>query len=287
MLKRFISFLIVCSLICSFTMPVMAHERTEHDAEMEYVLFGDREYRKTHPKHKEKIIAVEDAVYLCVDQFNGSGQKYLDNLNEKKILGIPKSIDEFDFKASGKNHRMYTHQGWNLSPDKKVHWDIRQKILRNTVDKELFSDVKSLLSFMPWDSNGRKYKEQCESFCELLYYVHIIGDHIDTKRYDAFYGLDPLTRLNDRDNPGIIPDLISCFDKLFESQKNTYTYNELKQELESLMDKSDKLTRSTGGVNTDEKFAEYHQCAKDLLKVLSIYVPKLLQKEEFFLKSFP
>jgi len=285
MQRRLIAFLILCLLIFLYAMPIMAHDRDGHDDDIEYVLFGNIDYKETHPNCRSKIQAIEDATYLCVDQFNGSGSKELENLRKEKIPDIPKSISEFDFSGNY-SHRDYTHRGWNFNYDDKAHWDMRQKILRNTVDKELFSDLKSVFSLLPWNSDAKKYKEQCESICELLYYVHILGDHIEADNFKALAYLDPLTRLNDRDNPGIIPDLISCFEKLFEAQKNTYTYNELKQELESLMDKSDKLTRSTGGVNTDEKFNDYHKCSEDLLEVLHAYVPRLLQKEEFFIKSF-
>ncbi|OON87007.1 hypothetical protein BXO88_05560 [Oribacterium sp. C9] len=287
MQKRLLSVLLVCVIIFLFSVPVMAHEKSEHDEDIEYVLFRNKDYKKTHPNssNSKKIQAIEDATYLCVDQFNGKGIKELENLHNEKIPDIPKSIDEFDFKDNY-THRKHTHRGWNVNYDRSAHWDIRQRILRNTVDKVLFSEVKSVFSFLPWDSDGKKYKEQCESFCQLLYYIHIIGDHIAADKYNALYYTYHLTQLHDRDNPGIIPDLISCFEKLFKSQKNTYMYNQLKQELEMLMDKSDKIQSSTGGVNTEEKFAEYHKCAIDLLEVLSTYVPELLRKEDFFSKSF-
>ena len=273
------------TVIFLITIPVMAHEREGHDEDIEYVLFGDRNYNNTHPGYRNKIQAIEDATYLCVDQYNGNGKKELENLQKEKIPHIPKSIDEFDFKSNFA-HRKYTHRGWNVIYDTESHWDIRRRILSNTVDKMLFSEVKSVFDILPWNSEAELYREQCEAFCELLYYIHIIGDHIEAEKYTALAYVDPLTELNDRDNPGIIPDLISCLETLFKSQKNTYTYKELKQELELLMDRSDKLVSSTGGVNTDEKFAEYHQCSEELLEVLAAYIPSLLQKEEFFSKSF-
>ncbi len=284
MQKRIISFLLALSMLCLLAVPVLAHERPDHD-DIEYVLFGDMDYKETHPNYSAKIQAIEDATYLCVDQYNGKGEKELANLQKEKIPDIPKTIDEFDF--SGNNaHRNFTHRGWNVNYDSKAHWDVRQKILRNTVDKELFASSKSVFSWLPWSLVSSNYKAQCESFCELLYYIHIIGDHIEADKFTALVYVDSLTELNDRDNPGVIPDLITCCDTLFKSQNNTYTYKEFRQELEDLRDKSDKLTSSKGGVNTDEKFAEYHKCATDLLDLLSNYIPKLLKNEEFFTKSF-
>ena len=57
-------------------------------------------------------------------------------------------------------------------------------------------------------------------------------------------------------------------------------------ELDNLKLKAEKLDSSTGGVNTPEKFAKYHQCAEDLLKTLSDYVPQLLKNEPFFANHF-
>ncbi len=278
--------MLACLMLVLLITPAYAHERDDHDDDIEYVLFGDRDYKETHPNHRKTIQAIEDATYLCVDQFNGNGKTELENLQNEKIPDIPKSIDEFDFKGNYA-HRRYTHRGWNVNYDSKSHWDVRQKILRNTVEKELFSGVKPILSWLPWASSDTNYKPQIENFCILLYYVHIIGDHIEAKKFDALAYVDPLTNLDDRDNPGIIPDLIKCCDILFKDQANSYTYKEFKQELEALRDKSDKLTSSKGGVNTEEKFTQYHKCAEELLELMSIYVPKLLEKEDFFSKSFP
>lgn len=286
MQRRVLSFLLALALLAYLAIPVFAHEREEHDDDIEYVLFGDRDYKETHPNDSRKIQAIEDATYLCVDQFNGNGKKELENLQNEKIPEIPKTIDEFDFKGNYA-HRNFTHRGWNVNYDSSAHWDVRQKILRNTVDKELFSDVKTIFTWLPWNDEKKNYKEQCENFCVLLYYIHIIGDHIEADKYTGLAYVDPLTNLNDRENPGIIPDLIKCCDTLFKDQTNSYTYKEFRQELEALQVTSDKLTSSKGGVNTEEKFVEYHKCSEDLLELLSIYVPKLLKKEDFFAKAFP
>ena len=287
--RRIVAFFVALVIFATNACVSYAHDRDEHDQDIEYVLFGDKTYKSTHPAFKNKIQAIEDATYLCVDQFNGNGKNELANLQKEKIPNIPKSIDEFDFTANFA-HRNFTHRGWNVNYDKKANWPVRQQILINTVDKELFSEVKPVLSNVPWLSEklygDSSYKKKCESLCILLYYTHIIGDHIEADNYKALAYVDPLTNLNDRDNPGIIPDLIKCCDTLFEDQANSYSYKEFKQELEDLRDKSDKLTSSKGGVDTEEEFEKYHKCAEDLLELLATYVPKLLTKEDFFSKSF-
>ena len=268
---------------------VKAHDKEGHDADIEYVLFANQNYKDTHPEYASKIQAIEDAVYLCVDQFNGNGEKELENLKNEKIPDLPDSISEINFTGNFA-HRRFTHRGWNVAYDKKAHWPERQEILINTVNKELFSESKKLLSWFPWLSEKiygeDNSKKQCESLCVLLYYVHIIGDHIEADKKEDLAYVDPLTSLNDRDNPGIIPDLISCCEVLFQSQSSTYTYKTFMQELKKLENKSDKLTSSVGGVNTDEEFDLYHQYAEDLLDLLSKYVSTMLKKEDFFKSTF-
>lgn len=115
-----------------------AHSRERHDEELEHVLFGSKHYKDSHLDDKRNIQAIEDAIYLCVDQFNGNGTAELNRLvKEEKIPDIPKTIEEIDYK-SNYTHRSHTHRGWNQVYDKKAHWPERQKILRNTVKKSYF-----------------------------------------------------------------------------------------------------------------------------------------------------
>ena len=307
MQKRIICFLMALLLCLSNFITVYAHGREEHDEDIEYVLFGNRDYKKTHPTVSQTIQAIEDAVYLCIDQYNGSGEKELSNLKDnEKIPDIIKSIDEINY-TSNYSHRSLTHRGWNMTYDEKAHWPLRQQILRSTVKEELFSSLDTPLSWFPWLSEtiygSNNYDKQCESFCILLYCVHILGDHIEAgedkdlgqgesrpktlnEKTTGLAYILPLAHTEDRDNPGIIPDLIKNCEILFESQVGTYTYDNLMQELEALRDRSEKIYESTGGVNTNEKFDDYNACAKDLLNVLATYIPGMLKKEEFFSETF-
>ena len=114
----------------------------------------------------------------------------------------------------------------------------------------------------------------------------VIGDHLEAEKYTALGYVAPLTNMNDRDNPGIIPDLIKYMKMLFSEQSGTFTYSDFLQELEYLQDKSDRLTGSVGGVDTAEEFKKYHKCASDLRETLSIYVPILLKNESNFYNTF-
>ncbi len=119
-----------------------------------------------------------------------------------------------------------------------------------------------------------------------MYYVHVFGDHIEANSSGLLAYVDALTNKKDRDNPGIIPDLLDCCDDLFESQLNTYSYLFFKQELETLKEMSEELTDSIGGVDTEEEFSAYHKCAEDLLELLHDYIPGFLENEKFFSDAF-
>ena len=80
--------------------------------------------------------------------------------------------------------------------------------------------------------------------------------------------------------------MITCLKTVFNEQKNTFTYMTLIQELEEIQSRSERLINSTGGVNTQEKFIDYHKCAADTLKALGKYVPQLLRNENFFKSTF-
>ena len=286
MLRKFIEILLIVISCLMFSSIVFGHGRNEHDDEIEYVLFGDRYYADSHPQVKDIIQALEDAAFLCVDQFNGNGTQELANLVSRKVPNLPKSISEIDF-SSNYFHRYYTHRGWNIDSGEKAHWPLRQSILLNTVEKELFCENRDLISHITgFFGSGDRNKEKIESFSILLYYVHIIGDHLEADKYSALAYIAPLTRVHDTENPGVIPELIQCCRKLFKSQENSRQFISFIQEMEDLQNTSDSMVGSVGGVNTAEKFSIYHQCADDLLETLSIYIPQLLQNEDFFRNVF-
>lgn len=286
-MKRFYFLLVIVLLLFQCAASVFAHGRDEHDEEIELVLFGSRDYAVSHPLQSKKIKALEDAVYLCVDQFNGSGTDELENLQDRKITGLPKSISEIDFTGNY-SHRKYTHRGWNLtSYDDDAHWPKRQKILLNTVEKELFSSDNGLISTVTNLFGSRKDKDKIESFSALLYYVHVLGDHIEADSIGKLAYVIPLSRQHESgDNPGLITELIGHLQVLFQGQNNTRRYNSFMQELRALWNTSYSVVNTDGEVNSSEKFDVYHQCAIDLLNTLSMYVPELLQGEEFFKNTF-
>ncbi|MBR3315763.1 MAG: hypothetical protein IKG18_16685 [Atopobiaceae bacterium] len=296
---------IMIACLC-MVIPCYAYLTEDHNAQIEYVLFGDGDYKSNHPKHADMIQSIEDAVYLCVDQYNGNGQDKLDYLiKERDVPDLPKSIEAIDFSGNYA-HRGPTHSGWNGEHAKKCQWPVRQRILLNTVKHELFPSDATLLTWFPWAeeivfknevARRGESDKQCESFCIMLYYVHILGDHIYAgdearnnkdgeltlkQKQTGLAYIDPLTRPNDTVNPGIIPDLESCFAVLFASQEDSGLYRDLISKLDEYKQISDSLVNSKGGIDTEEEFEKYNQCSKDLLETLAEYVPEMLRKEPFF-----
>ena len=284
MRKRIVAILVAAIVLTAIAQPAWAHGREQHNADIELILFGCENYKESHSSVKDSIQALEDAVYLAVDQFNGNGAKELEQLKGMGIKGLPRSIDAFDY-PSNSTHRDLTHRGWDFKYPEKAHWPIRKSILTNTVQKVLFDESKPL-SWFPWLSDmlydTTQSTKQRDSFCALLYYIHILGDHIDTEKYGQLCYIAPLARPNDEENPGIIPELQKHLGILFASQQSSFTYQALMGELDNLNARASNLLSSTGGINTDEKFTQYHKCAVDLRETLALYLPTLLEDEPFF-----
>ena len=271
--QRFLTLLLCVALIISMV-PIKseAYERKDHDDLMLKILFRKYEYTCNDSSVQDEISVITSACYLTIDQFNSYGQKYLDELATYGVKNIPSQVSEIGFSASGRNHRSFTHRGWNFSysGEMKSKWPIRQDILRNTV-----STV--------FDFNGND--KQQEAFCELLYYIHILGDHEDDASYQISNGLK-IDVGGRHDKEDIIHKLLDLLPILFADQTNTHKYRALTTNLRSINSKLDKLVNSVGGINTDEKFAERQELVGDLIEILSLYLPEMLKKESFFNEVF-
>lgn len=236
------------------------------------ILFRKFEYACNNSSVQDEISVLTSACYLTIDQFNNFGQNELNELIAYGIKNVPSQVGEIGFSASGRNHRNFTHRGWNFdySGEMKTKWPIRQDILRNSVD--------AVFNF-----NGNE--KQKEAFCELLYYIHILGDHEDDTSYMVSNGLK-IDVGGRHDKEDIIHKLLSLLPLLFADQTNTHKYRALITNLRSINSKLDKLVNSIGGINTDEKFAERQVLVGDITEILSLYLPELLKKEPFFNEVF-
>lgn len=122
-------------------------------------------------------------------------------------------------------------------------------------------------------------------FRELLYYIHILGDHEDDSSYQISNGLK-IDVGGRHDKKDIIHKLLELFPVLFASQTNTHKYRAMTTNLRSINSKLDTLVNSTGGIDSDEKFAERQELVEKIINVLSLYIPEMLKKEPFFNEVF-
>lgn len=249
-----------------------AFERKDHDKLMLEILFNQHEYAYQDVSVEDDISAITSACYLTIDQFNSYGQKYLDELISYGVKDIPSQVSEIGYSASGRNHRDYTHRGWDFAyaGEMKTKWPIRQTIMLNTVG--------TVFDF-------GKNEKQKEAFCELLYYIHILGDHLDDESYTISNGrkIDVGGR---HDKNDIVHKLLDAFPTLFEDQVQTHKYRSLTSNLRSLNNSFDELVNSPGGIDSEEKFEKYKQLTLDLTRILSLYLPKMLKEEPFFNQVF-
>lgn len=281
------SFVIAVSLLfCFFMTQTYAFDADEHDAYLEQVLFGDDDFKNLHTKSiSEKIQMLEYASYLAIDQCGGSGVNELNFLKEQKVKNIPK-LNDFDLTGIFfGNHRNYTHRGWDYSytipkgeKHDKANWKVRRELLCSTVNKVFDFGLRNELF--------GKVCGQCNSFSALIYYVHILGDHIAMDSYKVNDLTIPLARAHAyEENPDVFGEIKKHCEVLFSSQKDSVTYLSFMQELDNLAIKARTLAATTGGIS-EENFEQYHSYSEDLMELLISYVPLLLENEKFFKTEF-
>lgn len=270
--KRILSCICIVALVFLVPIKAEAYERDGHDKLMLDVLFKNFKEIDNDKSVKQEIEALECACYLAIDQFNESGQKALDILHTYGVKGIPDNIDDIKISASPSNHRSYTHRGWDFAyfGVQGEQWPARQNVMIATVGTI-------------FDFDGDIQKQ--ENFCKLLYYIHILGDHMDDTSYKINNGLkmDVGGRIDQND---IIHEWLDCIEIVFADQKYTHKYRGLTASLERYNSKFRKLGRSRADIDTDEKFEKYIENCEDLMNMMTMYVPEMLKEEEFFNEVF-
>ena len=236
----------------------------------------------------------------------------LDRLR-KRVGGLPGNIDELNpdknspKQLSGTNHRTYTHCGWKFiydgpgKPGNIAHSEKRETILRKTVSTVFGFKLNedSFIAPLWYSVTGAKTNEaRCDCYCRLFCYVHLLGDCYEDDSYEQANGSKngqkiPLGRkhpsksyVDDVENSDIITEFIWLSRELFsESETNTITYPQLHKEL-LRVEKDIRALYADGGVNSCEKYEEYHRCVCELMQVLIVNMPNLLKNEEDFQKAF-
>ena len=275
-----------------------AYSAVEHNKIIESALFGREDYGSSvkGTPAGDAIAALESAVYICLDQYNGEGEDQLAFLRSYGVSGLPESIRDIDFKGNS-THRRYTHKGWNYTysgkQDKGQNWPLRKTILVNTVKKAFSMDglwdaVSSL-----WDTSGERW---ADAFAAMLYYLHVLGDQIERLEKDVesgkvgedenaikFVESHPDTETN----PDITIEMESALRTVLAEREGDFMYEALFDDLGVATYRVRKIASSTGGFNTVEKVAELLELERDeYLGGLKDRLPDLLKKVERFKAVF-
>ncbi len=272
-IKRLICLIVILSIIPSVS--IRAFSAKEHNKYLKDVLFGEETVKNT-----DVMDALNDVSALAIDQHNGDGENTLKELKKLGIHGLPSSVKKFNI-GHGKLHRNYTHKGWTYdykaNGGDDAHWsDIRKKMILKTVNQSFNFGFMSGKFFSDYD-------EQCEGLAALIYYVHVLGDHIYNEHYNSKYKEIPLVKGDGEF--GIIEELEKYSSMLF-SDHSSRTYTSYISELESIKDSVDDIYTSAADLEDEEVYAEYHQYAIDIMDCLKEYIPLLLKKETFFQEVF-
>lgn len=160
------TFLIVLSIIICMTISKEKVSACDVDKCDEYIcqmVFGSKSYKY---KFDDKTKILLNAIYICSCQEDNKGILQLNYLKGKGIGGT-KSLDDINISSSLLNE--CSHKYWSYEmPNKNDIQSNRKTVLENAVYKVFnFGLFENLFGC-----------EQGESFTELLYYLHILGDYI-------------------------------------------------------------------------------------------------------------
>ena len=270
-------FLVSCALNTIAYSDLDWKSERDHNRWTEEIIFGNPSYKSSKPDSIELAIdQLEDAVLICIDQFNGHYVDKLADLNRYRIPGLPVDISAIDFPA-GPNHRVYTHRGWNHKYTKYElehgHADVRKEMLMSVVCYVFgFDDT------LPATERSGTVSD---AMCCLLYNTHLLGDRYHS---DTYYGANS-TLLLAEDSESIIHDTLELMPILFNEQRRSSEYATLERQLRKF---SDRIIRERRNVATNDELLaidkKYTPEIKDLLKT---YIPGLLQQQSWFSAVFP
>lgn len=284
-MKKTLVFILIIVFLLSGTLVANGFPENVHNEHLTTLLFGFKMLR-----NRDAITMIEYASYLSLDQFNHHGSNKLDYLLTKGINGIPKNIDEINFTQNS-GHRTHTHRGWDYTlytgyqrNEDVAHWKIRKTILLKTIEK-VFGFKKSSIPILGIELG---HEAQNESFAALVYYIHVIGDHIADYQNSQMLGsrynmpglMMPIARKNaDNNNPDILWELQKHAQVLFKSNANVKKLAQLNDQISSLRKSADTSYIDSAGLGSNKY-------AGRLLEILKNNLPSLLKNEDFFRNKF-
>lgn len=298
-MKRVVALLLVVVLCLGCLGVAGAHDcnngHINHDQWLEESLFG----KKYTGDNRDKLDYLENASYVTIDLCNNAAKesnKQYQNLKNFGIFGFPSTIKEINSPGGGSAHRQYTHLGWNKKYETTTNksgitWSakkftIRKKILTATVDK--------IFDFQPLIPNSIKYyigySKQCESFAELVYYIHLLGDHREMQSFKDFndnyvYLLELANDGEAKEHCAVIPSIIYCLEGIVTDKKSD-DYKKLMNKLHKLNAEASYLSYHRRSTLTDGQFDLYKEHVLDVFSALKEHLPPILKKEPFFKKVF-
>ena len=270
---------LAAAFVCAAA-PARAYSRETHDALMCQVLLGSDFEASGATEAQERALALlSSASYLALDQFNGRGEEDLRRLRAERVPGLPHSLSAIDFSGN-QYHRRYTHRGWRGPynddslpyPDDRANWKARKTLLMQTTGEAL--------------GLGWGQSRTCESLAALIYYVHVLGDHMDEADYKKMNSTMILVG-GRHDGYDLIHELLAHFDVLFTAKAGQARHDALRARMLALDGAFSELVNSPGGVNSPEKQMAHQILSGALMAQLIEHVPALLREEAYFVRVFP
>lgn len=286
-MKKLAAAICVAILLILLSFSASAFPSKIHDNHLETALFGPNGLQTTNKRAKDMFEALKLASYLCIDQFNNAGKEHLDKLLDiQKEYWIeffptwtiyPKTIADIDYPGNY-THRKYTHLGWEYEykedehvPDWPRRWCKRQKLLNSTIEAVFHIDN------WPFSINS----STGENICKLLYYIHIVGDHIAFEDFSTYARTAKfICPLGGFGNTTVIPELTKVLNELFgvDACELIQRLNVIEMDLRAIC--------NTDGTVTEANFRQYQDCAEKVLEALNESLPILLKKQPYFSKVF-
>jgi len=296
-MKKTIAFILLfISIVLSFNQYAYAKDKDGHNKDLDKMMFAGKEFS---PSSDVAIERLELAAEVAIDQYNGSKNHELSTIRELYAKGqhhVPDSIQEINYTDSSR-HRRFTHRGWDfVYTDQPNNCDGNwQKIWLKRRDILLYVSNQLFVFDDDTVADG-EYTEKCNSFCALVYYIHIIGDHendYSTNSNNQFYfddkmgvgGLCDKAALGDEGLPynnlnvDIIDEIIMHSNTIFTSKKSTTRLFVFKNSLRRLDNKFKKIVDEEGKITDSTKYKKY---IKELEKILEDNLYYLLLQEDFF-----
>ena len=277
--------------------PVLAFGAEKHDDYLEQVLFGVKMSFDNEIEEKN-MQALEYASFLCIDytkdnKQSTAGQTAYNFLEDFKVGELPDCLSKLE-GPGGSSHRQYTHFGWQQGyqndREDKANWEARKTLLLSTTNKVFdFGWFSKKFSGRLWFD----YDAKCDSFSALIYYVHILGDHIYTKSIDTANDMIPLSRSSpSMSKQSLIYELkrhipIIFADQLKDSKNIPRNYTALMSKIDTIDVEARRILNCDGTLSSSTDVSAYNDCARALMEVLIDYLPPLLEKEDFFTAAFP